>query len=261
MAHSPPRSKPQLFRFSHSTWFRQVSFLLLLSPLFGTLAKADPPGQILWSSWYTVKVGKTPYQSYQETVERKNGKIKYLYQAKKREEGHLDEEQLGTLSEDLSTLKPVLYNFRSTYRKTEKTIDGTVADGVITAKLRTPTEQLNSKKRSLPKDAFFASLFPLWINEKIKTQKPKPGKLIPFTALVEDTIESGIVETGRATIEKDDAFAAKTQSQKLKVQFRGIEALWWIASNGMPKRIEIPAQKTVIEAVSEDTAMSFLPER
>jgi hypothetical protein len=261
MIHLTQESDLKRNPLRRSIGFRQISYLLLLSPLLGPPAKADPSGQTLWSSWYTVKVGKTPYQSYQETLERKNGKIKYLYQAKKREEGHLDEEQLGTLSEDLPTLRPVLYNFRSTYRKTEKTIDGTIADGVITAKLRTATEQLNGRKRNLPKEAFFASLFPLWVNEKIKIQKPKPGKLIPFTTVVEDTIESGIVETGRATIEKEDAIAVKTQSQKLKVQFRGIEAFWWIASNGMPRRIEIPDQKTVIEAVSEETAKSFLTER
>lgn len=231
--------------------------LILLWPSVGTADEHE--NQTLWKSWYTVKVAKLPYQVYEESVELKSGKIRYQYSARKKEEGQINEEQIGTLSEGLPSLRPVLYNFRSTYRKTEKTIDGTIKDDAIVTKLRTSTEQLSGPKRILPKKAIFASLFPLWLAEKIRAPGGiKPGKLLTFTALVEDTIETSLIENGRAYLQENDEIANQTGTKKFKVQFRGNDALWWIKPNGMPLRIEIPAQKVIVQTSTEEEAQNFL---
>lgn len=217
--------------------------------------------RILWDSWYTVKVEKIPYQIYQETVEVKDARIRSRQALTRVEEGHRNEEQLGTLSENNEALTPVLYNFRSTYRKTERQWDGTVTNGVVSAKVKSEDGIKPALKRSMPKGAFFSSLFPLWlVKQEAKGGTLTQGKLTSFTALLEDTTDSNkLVEMGRAQKLALDELARSSGAKKYRVTFRGSEALWWILPSGKPLKIEITKSKTVIQSVSSEAeARTFL---
>lgn len=225
-------------------------------------APAAPKAQVLWDSWYTVKIqGKIPYGYYNDRVERKDGKLAFKNQFWKREEGYINEEQLVAFSEDNVDVTPVLFNFHKTYRNTEVNVDGTVKNGnMLSVKSRETNQDWKPASRSLPKNTFFSSVFPIWIMKRLP--KMERGKSYSFYTILEDGVANAFAPvSGRVQLEADDEFAKKTRTKKVLATIENRKSVWYMTAVGDAVRIEFPDQKVTVEKTTEKAARKFLIEK
>jgi hypothetical protein len=225
-----------------------------------TAAATAVPNKLLWDAWYTITISKTVHYSYfSERFEIKDGKLFYQSKSWKQEEGYLNEEQLGSLAEYTTDLTPLFFNFHSTYRTTETVIDGNVRDHQLTVKIRKANTDLPLVKKNFPSKTIFSALFPVWLGFRLPVTKP--GATISFLTVMEDNLETGFgTVSGQARIEPPDAFSTSSKTTRVSVNYKDLRATWYVERNGMPVRIEIPAQKAVVEKVGENDAKAFLEE-
>ncbi len=237
-------------------------FALLLTLAFSSLAAAATAGGTLVSEhWYTTTLGKgVHYGYYNERLEKRDGKLFFLNQSWKKEQDFIIEEQAGAVATPPPQFGQQFFNFHSTYRSTETTIDGSVKDGMLTVKVRRgKSEDAAPLKKAMPRSAFFSIFFPVWIGMELP--KLKEGQSIGYLTILEDNIDAGFsAMNGQVRLEKPDAFALKTKTRKLTVSNPGLKSTWWVDAQGSAVRIENPAQKSVIERVSEEQAKKFLQE-
>jgi hypothetical protein len=229
---------------------------------------AKPPNQVkpaaeqrLSDSWYTVTVNKVlRYEYYNERIELRKGRLFFQSHVWKREEDFINEEQLGAYAETNADVSPLFYNFHSTYRSTETTIDGTVRDGKeLSVRVRKGNSDLPLVKKNLPQKAFFSIFFPVWLSFRVSSLKP--GATLSFYTVLEDNLETNFsVVTGNVRLEAPDEYAKRTQASKLLVDYRGLRSHWYVDGKGIPLRIDMPEQKTLVERVPRDAAEKFLDE-
>src|SRR5688572_7979786 len=117
---------------------RLLAVPLLIALLLPPPASATTEARkVLWDHWYTMTLNKrTHYGYYNEKVEIRGDKIHFQNTLFKKEEGFINEEQLGTVATNDARLAPLYFNFHSTYRATETNIDGSTKDGILSAKVR-----------------------------------------------------------------------------------------------------------------------------
>lgn len=215
-----------------------------------------------WDSWYTVTVGKsTRYAYYNDKVEyRPDGKVFFQNRFWKKEEGYLNEEALGAIALNDSDLTPQFFNFYSTYRATETKIDGVVREGKhLAVRVRKGNTELPIIRRGVSPRVIFSVFFPVWIGKKLASAKP--GAKVAFMTILEDGVDLGFQTIhGNFKIEPPDDFAKRNQVTKLAVDYRDIKSIWYVRSNGMPERIEMPTQHTLIQRAPADQAKAFLDE-
>jgi len=247
--------------------FRALVMLLLSSssPVHSAppaAAPAAPPpeekAQVLWDSWYTVTLqGKIPYGYYNDRVEKKQNKIAFKNQFWKKEEGHVNEEQLVAFAEDTPALTPVLFNFHSSYRATTIDIDGTIQGGKLSVKSRKNGKTLKTIARSIPKGAFFSSMFPVWIGKR--AAQLKEGKLVSFSTVLEDNLDRQYAPvSGTMRLEKADDYATKNSALKFAVTYQDRKSTWYVAKTGETLKIVMHDQAAVVEKTPEAAARKFL---
>ena len=226
---------------------------LLPSPSYGA-------EKILWDSWYTVTVGgKTHYGYYNDKVTKDSGKIRFQNQFWKQEEGYVNEEQLGAISEDNGDLSPVFFSFRSNYRAAETVIDGNVSGKILTVKARKAKAELPAVRKVLPSKAILSIFFPVFAAKKIAAMKI--GDSASFLAVLEDNLTLAYQAVdGKMHIEKPDAFAAKSKTAKVSVTYADRKSIWYLEPSGNAVRIEMPSQNTVVERVPQSQVKNFLGE-
>jgi len=216
---------------------------------------------VLWDYWYTVTVNQNiRYAYYNDRVEVKDDRIHYQNRFSKQEEGYINEEQLGAFAMNNAELTPLFFNFHSTYRTAETKIDGNVKDGkLLTVKIRKGNTDLPLVNKGIPQKIIFSVFFPVSLAQKIPYLKTgQPGS---FTSILEDNLEVGFASVpGTFRLETPDAFANTTKTSKVIVNYRDIQSIWYVEKTGAPIRIEMPAQKTLIERASEEDAQDFLEE-
>jgi hypothetical protein len=226
-----------------------------------TVKKPAPaPGErVLWDSWYTVTVNKVVhYEYYNDRAEIKKGRVLFQNHAWKKEEDYINEEQLGVFAEAVPELTPLFFNFHSTYRSVETTIDANAKDGKeLTVRVRKGETELPIIKKSIPSKTFFSELFPVWLGYRLASFRP--GQVYSFQTILEDNLEAefGTIN-GQVRVEPADEIALKTKTTKVMVNYREMKSVWWVEPNGSPVRIEMPLQKTVVDRVSAETAKKFL---
>jgi hypothetical protein len=213
---------------------------------------------VKWDGWYTVTVlPATPYAYYNEKVETTGGKIHFKTQTWKQEEGYINEEQLGAFALDNDLLTPLFYNFHSTYRANELTIDGTASEGRLKVRIKKVSEQEADRpviQKGLPSKAFFSSFFPIWVTRQIAA-KASTGS---FYAILEDNEAQGFSPVdGSYRVLEGDEFSKSTKSTRIEVKFAGNKSIWYLEPGGMTVRIELPGQKTRVDRVTEKKATSF----
>jgi hypothetical protein len=219
---------------------------------------------LLWDNWYTITVnGKSHYAYYNERVEVRNGRVFYRYESWKSEEGYVNEERLGVLSEPNPDLVPMVFNYLSTYRSSETQIDGTaenVSSGrVLTVKISKGKAAQPSVRRNLPSKAIFSALFPVWLGARLPTLKE--GKTVGFLAVPEDNLELGFQpSSGNVRLEPHDDVSRKTGTFRVSVSYRDLRSTWYVDKNGAAERMEMPGIKTVVERVTKQKAEKFLDE-
>lgn len=253
--------------------FRRLALIVIVSlstphALAESASGAKPPSksaaksQLLADQWYTVTVGgNKKYAYYNEKAETREGRVSFQTRMVKLEDGFLNEEQLGTFSEDTPELKPLFYNFHSTYRSTEIKIDGNIAGNsgttLLTVRIKKGNEELPVIKRSIVPSTIFSSVFPLWLERNLTTIKAK--KTLPFMALLEDNLDIGFAPvSGRVMLKEPDDFAKKNSAVLVEVSFKDSVFHWWLDLQGKMIRMESPSQKMLIERTSRKKAESFL---
>ena len=223
------------------------------------VAPARPADGTLWDYWYTVTVnGRSKYSYYNEKVRRVDGKIHYQYSSWKAEEGYVNEESLGAFAKDTPFLEPLLFNFRSTYRSSETTIDGTITQNqFLIVKVKRNGSALPPMKRAFQPKALLSGFFPVWF--KLRLPLMKSGQSIGFRAIAEDNIDLGFSPfDGLVRLEPQDELARKNRLHRLTVNYRDIRSAWYLDGKGIPFRIEMPGIKTVIQRSTEAEAKKFL---
>jgi hypothetical protein len=213
---------------------------------------------VLWDSWYTVTLsGKVPYGFYQDKVEKEGDRLFFQNHFTKNEEGFLNEESLGGASKDDPFLTPLFFHFHSNYRMVETEISGTVDGGFLTVKVKKGEKEFSPLKKSIASKTVLSTFFPLLIAKR--WDEMKSGSSISFTALAEDGIDQSFPTlSGYLRLEKEDEIAKKTGTRKIAVFYRDIKSIWYCDSKGMPVRIEMPPQETVIVRVTRAEAEAFL---
>jgi len=224
----------------------------------GNNSSAGGKDRLLWDYWYTVSVNKVlHYEYYNDHVELKKDRLVFLNHAWKQEEDYINEEQLGVFAQNDVDLSPLFFNFHSTYRSIETSIDGNVKDGKeLTVRVRKGNTELPAIKKMVPHKTFFSELFPIWLGNRLSTFKT--GQVYSFLTILEDNLESEFQTIdGQVRIEQPDDFAIKTHTVKLTVNYREMKSLWWVEASGAPMRIEMPLQKTIVQRVTKDAAQKF----
>ena len=224
-------------------------------------AAPEAGDKVLWDSWYTVTVNKkNHYGYYNDKVFERGGRVTFQNHFWKSEEGFINEEQLGAIAENNAELTPVFFNFRSSYRSVETNIDGSVGAKLqLTVKAKSGGKERQPIIRTLPKGLFVSSMFPLWIARQLPSLKP--GQSRNFMTLLEDNLELAYRNIpGTATVEQPDEIARRTKTSKVTVSYLDRKSTWWIEPSGNAVRIEMPAQKIVVERVPREQAKAFLSE-
>jgi YihY family inner membrane protein len=224
-----------------------------------TAAKAQEKDPRDRDFWYTVTVQKGfHYAYYNDRIEYRDGKIHFLNQYWKNEEGYINQESLGGIAKDDAQLTPVFYHFRSAYRTHETLIDGSVDESSrwVNVKIRKNGTELPTVRRSLSPMTILSMHFPLWLGKNLMEFSEQ--KLTSFRALIEDSQELGFGSIpGTVRRLPPDSFAIEKNAVLLAVDHRDTETRWWVDAQGFPLRIEMPRIQTVVERVLRKTAETF----
>ena len=201
---------------------------------------------------------KIPAEIENEKVIMHGDKLQFLQHVWKKEEGYINEEQLGAFAKADPDLTPLFFNFRSTYRTTETIVDGTVKDGKsLVIKIRKAGQTLPSVTRSLPSKTFFSVFFPVWLHKVVPTLKE--GAAVSFSTILEDDIEHGFEsESGTVRLEKGDEYSQSSNTKKITVDYLNVRSLWYLDSQGAAVRTVMPENSAIIERVSKEKAEAFL---
>src|SRR6185437_9306908 len=191
-----------------------------------------PKSKVVWDYWYAVAVKSLPYEMENDKVILEGDKLRFQEHVWKKEEGFINQEELGAFAMADMSLTPLFFNYRSAYRTTETVVDGTVHDGKnLVVNVRKAGQSLPTISHSISSGTFFEVFFPLWIGKELKILKT--GQTGAFTTIFEDGIEDGFdSKSGSIRIETPDDFANKTHTTKLAVDISDLRTYWWVDSRG-----------------------------
>jgi nitroimidazol reductase NimA-like FMN-containing flavoprotein (pyridoxamine 5'-phosphate oxidase superfamily) len=226
---------------------------------FVSVAQAADAGKVLWDYWYTVSVKKIPYEYYNEKAVFRDGKIQFFNTVWKKEEGFINEEQLGSFSNADVDLTPLFYNYRETYRSTEVKIDGNIRDGkTLVVKVTKSGGSLPTVTASIRPKTILSLFFPLWLGKKLETMKE--NVTVSFVTLQEDNVDDGFNSvSGSARLEKPDDYANKTKTKRVAVDYKeNARSYWWVDKQGAALKIEMSDRGTLVERSTKEKAQTFL---
>lgn len=239
---------------------KKIFFLSVMSFLLASsLAQANTQTKPQWDTWYIVTVnGNVPYAYYNEKFEMKEGRIHLQMRIWKKEEGFINEENIGAFSKSGAELQPLLYTYQQKYKAVETTIDASFNDkGQLTLNIREPGKAPNPVQKQIPPKTILSYMFPLWLAQKLPSLQE--GKIVSFLALAEDRIKEGFpVSVGQIILQKNDEIANKTKTRKIKVTFDDASSFWWVDSAGQAVAIDTPARKVLVQRVPQQKAEGFL---
>ena len=152
----------------------------------------------------------------------------------------------------------MFFNFHSSYRATETTLDGNVKDGKeLTVRIRKGEAEPPLVKRWVPKKTFLSEHFPVWLGLNLPSFKP--NRTYGFQTLMEDGVDQKFSPVnGTVRLEKADEVANKTKTTKLQIEINGVRSFWWVERSGMPVRTEMASQRMVVERATPEQAQAFL---
>lgn len=231
---------------------------LLFTPLQQSTAKAAT-ATTLWDNWYTVTDHGKPDSYYNEKAMIQGDRAKIQVNTWTHEGKKIKSENLGATAKNTPLLEPLLYNFRTQEMGTEKIIDGTISENgkVFSVKIKKGIEASKSLRAEMIPKLILASFFPLWINKNYK--RISGVQPIEFQSIVEDQVEDQVpVVRGTAYEMREDDFAKKTGTRKLRIEFNRIVAFWWVTKNGDAVKIELPSLERVVKKTTRAEAESFL---
>jgi hypothetical protein len=236
--------------------FKHLLFILFTA--FSTTSEAS----VLWDNWYTVTDHGHPDSYYNEKAEITGERAKIQVNTWIKQGKKIRSEALGAVAKNTALLEPLLYNFRTqTEAGEDKIIDGSIIDKgkVFSVKIKTGVETEKPLRAEMLPKLILASFFPMWINKNYK--RISGVQPIEFQAIVEDQVEGTVpVVKGDAYEMRQDDFAKKTNTRKLRINFNRVIAFWWVTPKGDAIQIQVPQLERLVKKVDQKTAEAFLKE-
>ena len=234
--------------------FKHLMLILLL-------ASAQPiQAEVLWDNWYTVSDHGHPDSYYNEKAEITGDRAKIQVNTWIKEGKRIKSENLGASAKNTALLEPLLYNFRTQGPGgEEKIIDGTILNNgkIFSVKVKKGSEVSKPLRAEMIPKLILSSFFPIWINKNYK--RINGVQPIEFRAIVEDQVEAAIpVVLGTAYEMREDDYAKKTGTRKLRIEFNRIVAFWWVTKKGDALQIQLPSVDRLVKKVERTAAESFL---
>lgn len=225
------------------------------------LASAQPiQAEVLWDNWYTVSDHGHPDSYYNEKAEITGDRAKIQVNTWIKEGKRIKSENLGASAKNTALLEPLLYNFRTQGPGgEEKIIDGTILNNgkIFSVKVKKGLEVSKPLRAEMIPKLILSSFFPIWINKNYK--RINGVQPIEFRAIVEDQVEAAIpVVLGTAYEMREDDYAKKTGTRKLRIEFNRIVAFWWVTKKGDALQIQLPSVDRLVKKVERTAAESFL---
>jgi hypothetical protein len=231
---------------------------LRLMLMFCTVGPTQAYSEVLWDDWYTVSDHGHPNSYYNEKAEISGDKAKIQVNTWIKDGQKIRSEALGEVSKNTQLLEPLLYDFRTqTAEGQDKVIDGSITGKVFSVKIKTGIQTSKPLRAAMIPKLILASSFPLWINKNYK--RINGVQPIEFQAIIEDQVENEVpIATGTAYEMRQDDFAKKTGTRKLRIEFNKLVAMWWVTPKGDAIQIQITAAEQIVKKVDRKTAEAFL---
>jgi hypothetical protein len=230
--------------------------LLIMFTVYAPLTQAE----VLWNNWYTVTDHGHPESYYNEKAEIVGDRAKIQVNTWTKSGKIIRSDALGAVAKNTQQLEPLLYDFRTqTDDGQEKVIDGSIINNgkTFSVKIKSGTEPSKPVRAEMIPKLILSSFFPVWIHKNYK--RITGVQPIEFQAIVEDQVDSTVpVVTGTAYEMREDDFAKKTNTRKLRIEFNKIVAIWWVTPKGDAIQIQVPALERLVKKVDEKTAQNFL---
>jgi len=239
--------------------FKHLLLILLTALASGANAAETSKGTTLWDNWYVITDHGHPDSYYNEKASIQGDRAKIQVNTWILDGQKIRAENLGAYAKNTPLLEPLLYNFRSEANGQEKIIDGTILENgkVFSVKTKIADKPSTSLRAQMIPKLILASFFPLWIHQNYK--RISGVQPIEFQAIVEDKVEGEVPVVGGSAYEmKQDEFAQKSGTRKLRIEFNKLVAFWWVTKNGDAVKIEVPALERVVKKTDQKTAESFL---
>jgi hypothetical protein len=237
--------------------FGILPFCVLLFISQSSAAGLKP--DLKWDHWYTVKVnGKVPFAYYHEKTQTVSGRTHLELEIFKKEEGFLNQENLGLFAQNDEAVTPLFYNYRMTFKNSETILDGTLDSAqYLNIKIRKNGSELPVVKKHLPANVIFSYMFPIWVAKRLPTLTP--NHYVGFQAINEEQIEQQFpIVSGKLMLEPEDAFAKSHKAKKVSMIYEDMPSVWWLAKDGSAIRIVRGENQLVIDQVSKEQAHKFL---
>ena len=230
-------------------------FLWIIILTFPSQSKAET----LWDNWYTISDHNHPDSYYNEKAEISGDHAKIQVNTWIRDGQKIRNESLGAVAKNTVLLEPLLYNFRTQSSKgEEKVIDGSILSNgkVFSVKIKSGLNSPKSLRAAMVPKLILASFFPLWIHKNYK--RISGVQPIQFQAIVEDQVDTAVpIVTGTAYEMKQDDFAKKTNTRKLRIEFNRLVAIWWVTPKGDAIQIQIPQLEKMVRKTERKTAENY----
>ncbi len=232
---------------------RYLMLMLVLVPSFSE-------AEVLWDNWYIVTDHGHPDSYYNEKAEILGDHAKIQVNTWIKKGKKIKSENLGASAKNTPLLEPLLYNFRTQDDMgQEKIIDGSVLNNgkVFSVKIKTGIETSKPLRAEMIPKLILASFFPIWIHKNYK--RISGVQPIEFQAIVEDQVDGQVpVIKGTAYEMREDDFAKKTKTRKLRIEFNHIVAIWWVTPKGDAIKIQVNELERTVQKVGRKTAEDFL---
>ena len=225
-----------------------------------TAAPIVSHAEVLWDNWYIVSDHGHPDSYYNEKAEILGDRAKIQVNTWIKNGKKIKSENLGAAAKNTPLLEPLLYNFRTQDPMgQEKIIDGSIINNgkVFSVKIKSGLETSKPLRAEMIPKLILASFFPLWINKNYK--RISGVQPIEFQAIVEDQVEGQIpVVHGTAYEMREDDFAKKTKTRKLRIEFNRVVAIWWVTPKGDALQIQVTELERLVKKTDRKTAETFL---
>ncbi len=236
--------------------FIVLSLFVLLSPSVHSKEKSEAELK-LTDHWFTMKIGKTPWGYFRESVTKKDGQFFYRYEMSKKENGKLYQESLGAISKD--NMEPVAFNLNKQGQNISESYSGTYKDqgevGQFSVELtgsRTKTMQ-----RHVRKGVILEAFLTVWFHKNWDSLKP--GFRQSISVFAEDA-DSGEYQVKSAQIEfAKERKDGNTPCKEMKVAFDTRKSIWCVDKNAGLVDMTMPDVNLVVKrARDEAEAKAFL---
>lgn len=234
-------------------------FLAVLSIFATQFNSAQSHADVLWNNWYEVTNNGAPDYYYNEISEITNDKVKVKINYWFKEGNKVRRENFGGTAKNTPELQPLLFNFMTQENGVEKIMDGTILNNgkIFSVKIKRGGKTSKPIHAEMLPNLTLVSFFPVWIHKnykKISSVQPKD-----FMAIIEDQVDQEVpVGKGNAYEMVADDYSKKTNTRKIRVQFRNIVAFWYVTKMGDAVRISFPSLNKEVKKVTQEEAEKFL---